>query len=56
MAYKISDACISCGSCESTCPVSAISQGDTQFVIDGGTCIDCGSCAGSCPVDAISPE
>ena len=56
MAYTISDACISCGSCESTCPVSAISQGDTQYVIDGGTCIDCGSCAGSCPVDAISPE
>lgn len=56
MAYKISSECISCGSCESTCPVDAISQGDTQFVIDADKCIDCGSCAGSCPVDAIAPE
>ena len=45
MAYKITDACVSCGSCASECPVDAISQGDTQFVIDADTCIECGNCA-----------
>ena len=52
MAYKISDDCISCGACESECPVDAISAGDGKYVIDADTCIDCGSCAGVCPVGA----
>ena len=43
MAYVISSECISCGACESTCPVEAISQGDDQFVIDANTCTDCGA-------------
>ena len=38
MAYKITDACISCGACAAECPVDK--------------CIDCGACAGACPVDA----
>jgi MinD superfamily P-loop ATPase containing an inserted ferredoxin domain len=56
MAYVISDSCISCGTCAAGCPVSAISEGDGQFVIDGDTCISCGACAGSCPVGAIAEE
>ena len=34
MAYKIQDTCISCGACESECPVSCISQGDDKYVIN----------------------
>ena len=54
MAYKISDACVSCGACADTCPVDAISQGDGQYVIDPDKCIDCGSCTDSCPTEAIT--
>ena len=54
MAYVISDACVSCGTCEPECPVGAISQGDGQYVIDADSCISCGTCAGVCPTGAIS--
>ena len=44
--------CISCGACAAECPVSAISEGDSIYVIDADTCIDCGACADVCPVGA----
>ena len=53
MAYTITDKCVSCVTCEGECPVSAISQGDTQYNIDADACIDCGTCASVCPTDAI---
>ncbi len=56
MAYKISEDCISCGACEAECPVCAISQGDSQYVIDPEKCTECGACAGVCPVGAPSME
>lgn len=52
MAYKITDDCIACGSCEAECPVSCITEGDGKYVIDANECIECGACAGACPVDA----
>lgn len=56
MAYKITDACVSCGTCASECPVGAISQGDSQYEIDANACVDCGTCAGACPTGAIEQE
>jgi len=53
MAYKINDACISCGACVGECPTDAISEGDGIYVIAEDKCIDCGACAPTCPVDAI---
>ena len=54
MAYVISDGCLSCGACESTCPVGAISEGDGKYEINADECIECSACADGCPADAIS--
>ncbi len=56
MAYKISDECIACGACAPECPVDAISEGDSVYVVNADLCIDCGSCAAVCPVGAPSEE
>lgn len=56
VAYFINDDCISCGACESECPVSCISEGDGKYIIDEDSCIDCGSCANVCPVEAPQPK
>lgn len=53
MAYKITSACISCGTCADTCPMGIITQGDETYVIDADQCVECGSCADACPVGAI---
>ncbi len=56
MPRKVTDACIQCGACINECPVGAISEGETQSVIDPEQCIDCGACQGVCPVEAIIEE
>lgn len=56
MSHVINDDCISCGACEAECPVSAISEGDSKYVIDEDLCTDCGACVDVCPVDAIFPK
>ncbi len=55
MAHKITDDCISCGTCQPECPQEAISDGGEIFVIDPAKCNDCGTCATVCPVDACVP-
>jgi ferredoxin len=60
MAMKITEECISCGACEPECPVDAISEGDTLYIIDADLCVECqghfdtSQCVEVCPVDAIS--
>ena len=56
MTHVISDDCISCGACEPECPVSAISQGETKYIIDASKCTDCAKCVEVCPVSAITKK
>ncbi len=56
MAYKITDECISCGTCAAECPVEAIKEGADKYEIDADTCISCGNCANVCPVGAPVEE
>lgn len=56
MAYKISDACIKCGACAASCPVSCISEGESKYEINPADCIECGTCAAVCPVSAPEQE
>jgi ferredoxin len=59
MAMKILDDCISCGACEPECPVQAISEGDTIYVINAEMCVECEGhfdtqqCMSVCPVECI---
>ena len=57
MAYVINpETCISCGACESACPMNCISKTEKCYVIDKEKCIDCATCAGVCPVEAPTQE
>ena len=53
MAYKITDACVPCGTFVDACSAGAISQGDAHYEIDESVCMSCGACAGACPTGAI---
>jgi ferredoxin len=55
MPHRITDECISCGSCAAECPAEAISDGGEIYVIDQGACTDCGTCVTVCPVGACVP-
>jgi electron transport complex protein RnfB len=47
--------CTSCGTCEESCQVNAISldDGDDMPVVDLTRCLGCGNCAKDCPAEAI---
>lgn len=49
----ITDVCVMCGTCAEGCPVGAISEGDSQYVIDKDACLQCGACLDACPTGAI---
>ncbi|MEI6666956.1 MAG: 4Fe-4S binding protein [Acidobacteriota bacterium] len=53
MARKITDKCISCGSCADVCPDGAVSEGRDTYVVDAARCKDCGKCEKNCQEDAI---
>lgn len=53
MAHSVSDACVKCGACVSTCPVEAIKEGEKKYEVDSAKCIDCGACEAGCPTGAI---
>lgn len=54
MAVSISAACISCGSCVDTCPVSALYLGPDKCEVDTAKCEECQDCIPVCPTEAIS--
>ena len=62
MAYKITDECIACGSCEAECPNEAITEGDEFYEIDAAKCTECvgfydsQQCADVCPVECCVPD
>ena len=62
MALKINELCVNCDVCEPACPNSAISQGETIYVIDPARCTECvghfeePQCVVVCPVECIDPD
>lgn len=62
MAYRITDECIACGSCEAECPNEAISEGEEFYVIDASKCTECvgfydtQQCYEVCPVEAVEAD
>ncbi len=47
------EVCIRCNTCESTCPVGAISHDSRNYVVDVGICNWCNECIEPCPTGSI---
>jgi benzoyl-CoA 2,3-dioxygenase component A len=45
--------CIRCNTCESTCPVGAITHDARNYVVDAGICNLCMACVPPCPTGSI---
>ncbi|MFQ6805252.1 MAG: 4Fe-4S binding protein [Lachnospiraceae bacterium] len=50
--YRISEACIGCGTCLQGCPQRCIREG-ASYVIAQEHCLHCGNCFENCPVQAV---
>ena len=47
------EVCIRCNTCESTCPIDAISHDARNYVVDFAVCNGCNACVSPCPTGAI---
>lgn len=61
MGYKITDECVSCGTCVDECPSNAIVEENSTYVIKQDLCKvakgeKCGKCKDICPVEAVIEE
>ncbi|MGL6297910.1 MAG: 4Fe-4S binding protein [Methanobacteriaceae archaeon] len=54
--YKISENCISCGTCKDSCVTGAIYENKSKYTIDYYYCGECGRCYEKCPNNAIRAE
>ena len=45
--------CIRCNTCESVCPVKAITHDDNNYVVDAAVCNLCMACISPCPTGSI---
>src|ERR1700691_6735397 len=45
--------CIRCNTCQSTCPVGAISHDSRNYVVDANICNLCMACVPPCPTGSI---
>jgi ferredoxin len=57
MSMVINEDCISCGNCEPACPNTAITAGDSIYLVDAERCTECvgafdkPQCVDVCPVE-----